>query len=93
MYEFILSISNLLSQQRYLLKTNAFFYLIHFSRLAALCQVCIVDNFFLLIVVYLLLYRLYNDYGKIIDKYYEDIQKMNGNRWDTSSLIKRFRKK
>ena len=30
---------------------------------------------------------------KIIDKYYEDIQKMNGNRWDTSSLIKRFRKK
>jgi len=30
---------------------------------------------------------------KIVDKYYEDIQKMNGNRWDTSSLIKRFRKK
>ena len=25
--------------------------------------------------------------------YYEEIQKMGGNRWDTSSLIKRFRKK
>ncbi len=30
---------------------------------------------------------------KIIDGYYEDIQKMGGNRWDTSSLIRRFRKK
>ena len=30
---------------------------------------------------------------KIIDSYYEEIQKMGGNRWDTSSLIKRFRKK
>ena len=30
---------------------------------------------------------------KIIDGYYEEIQKMGGNRWDTSSLIKRFRKK
>ncbi len=30
---------------------------------------------------------------KIIDEYYEDIQNMGGNRWDTSSLIKRFRKK
>ena len=29
---------------------------------------------------------------KIIDEYYGEIQKMNGNRWDTSSLIKRFRK-
>ena len=29
---------------------------------------------------------------KIIDGYYEEIQKMGGNRWDTSSLIKRFRK-
>jgi len=29
---------------------------------------------------------------EIVDKYYEDIQKMKGNRWDTSSLIKRFRK-
>ena len=30
---------------------------------------------------------------KIIDSYYEEIQKMGGNRWDTSSLIRRFRKK
>ena len=30
---------------------------------------------------------------KIVDKYYEEIQKMGGNRWDTSSLIRRFRKK
>ena len=30
---------------------------------------------------------------KIIDSYYEEIQKMGGNRWDTSSLIKRFRRK
>jgi 3-hydroxyisobutyrate dehydrogenase len=30
---------------------------------------------------------------KIIDGYYQEIQKMGGNRWDTSSLIKRFRKK
>jgi len=30
---------------------------------------------------------------KIVDAYYEDVQKMNGNRWDTSSLIKRLRKK
>ena len=29
---------------------------------------------------------------KIIDEYYSEIQKMGGNRWDTSSLIKRFRK-
>ena len=29
---------------------------------------------------------------KLIDEYYADIQKMGGNRWDTSSLIKRFRK-
>ena len=29
---------------------------------------------------------------KIIDEYYGDLQKMGGNRWDTSSLIKRFRK-
>ena len=29
---------------------------------------------------------------KIIDEYYGEIQKMNGNRWDTSSLIKRLRK-
>jgi len=28
-----------------------------------------------------------------IDSYYEEIQKMGGNRWDTSSLIKRFRRK
>jgi 3-hydroxyisobutyrate dehydrogenase and related beta-hydroxyacid dehydrogenases len=30
---------------------------------------------------------------EIVDRYYEDIQKMGGNRWDTSSLIKRLRKK
>jgi len=30
---------------------------------------------------------------KLIDGYYEEIQKMNGNRWDTSSLIRRLRKK
>ena len=30
---------------------------------------------------------------EIVDKYYGEVQKMGGNRWDTSSLIKRFRKK
>ena len=30
---------------------------------------------------------------KIVDGYYEEIQKMGGNRWDTSSLIRRLRKK
>ena len=30
---------------------------------------------------------------KIVDEYYAEIQKMGGNRWDTSSLIRRFRKK
>ena len=30
---------------------------------------------------------------KIIDEYYGEIQKMGGNRWDTSSLIRRLRKK
>jgi 3-hydroxyisobutyrate dehydrogenase len=29
---------------------------------------------------------------EIIDAYYKDVQKMGGNRWDTSSLIKRLRK-
>tara|TARA_B100001741_G_scaffold309186_1_gene306458 strand:- start:349 stop:1215 length:867 start_codon:yes stop_codon:yes gene_type:complete len=29
---------------------------------------------------------------KIIDEYYAEVQKMGGNRWDTSSLIKRLRK-
>ena len=29
---------------------------------------------------------------ELVDKYYEEIQKSGGNRWDTSSLIKRFRK-
>ena len=29
---------------------------------------------------------------KIIDEYYAEIQEMGGQRWDTSSLIKRFRK-
>ena len=31
--------------------------------------------------------------AKIVDGYYEEIQKMGGNRWDTSSLIRRFKKK
>ena len=30
---------------------------------------------------------------EIVDAYYEEIQKMGGNRWDTSSLIRRLRKK
>ena len=29
---------------------------------------------------------------EIVDKYYGEVQDMGGNRWDTSSLIKRFRK-
>jgi len=29
---------------------------------------------------------------KVIDDYYAEVQKMGGQRWDTSSLIKRFRK-
>ena len=29
---------------------------------------------------------------ELVDKYYGEVQKMGGNRWDTSSLIKRFRK-
>ncbi len=29
---------------------------------------------------------------EIIDKYYEEVQELGGKRWDTSSLIKRFRK-
>ena len=29
---------------------------------------------------------------KIIDKYYGEVQELGGKRWDTSSLIKRFRK-
>ena len=29
---------------------------------------------------------------KTIDEYYAEVQKMGGQRWDTSSLIKRFRK-
>ena len=30
---------------------------------------------------------------EMVDKYYSDVQAMGGNRWDTYSLIKRFRKK
>ena len=30
---------------------------------------------------------------EIVDKYYSEVQEMGGNRWDTSSLIKRFRRK
>ena len=29
---------------------------------------------------------------ELVDQYYEEVQKMGGSRWDTSSLIKRFRK-
>ena len=29
---------------------------------------------------------------ELVDKFYGDVQGMGGNRWDTSSLIKRFRK-
>ena len=29
---------------------------------------------------------------ELVDKYYSEVQDMGGNRWDTSSLIKRFRK-
>ena len=29
---------------------------------------------------------------ELVDKYYEEVQAMGGKRWDTSSLIKRFRK-
>ena len=29
---------------------------------------------------------------KLVDEYYAEVQDMGGNRWDTSSLIKRFRK-
>jgi len=29
---------------------------------------------------------------EIVDKFYREVQDMGGNRWDTSSLIKRFRK-
>ena len=29
---------------------------------------------------------------EIIDKYYAEVKDMGGKRWDTSSLIKRFRK-
>ena len=30
---------------------------------------------------------------EIVDKYYEEVQKMGGNRWDSSSLIARLKKK
>ena len=29
---------------------------------------------------------------ELVDKYYAEVQELGGNRWDTSSLIKRFRK-
>ena len=31
-------------------------------------------------------------FTELVDKYYGELQAMCGNRWDTSSLIKRFRK-
>ena len=30
--------------------------------------------------------------SELVDKFYEEVQGLGGNRWDTSSLIKRFRK-
>jgi 3-hydroxyisobutyrate dehydrogenase len=30
---------------------------------------------------------------EIVDQFYEEIQAMGGGRWDTSSLLKRLRKK
>ena len=30
---------------------------------------------------------------EIVDEYYADVQKMGGNRWDSSSLIARLKKK
>ena len=29
---------------------------------------------------------------EVVDKYYAEVQAMDGNRWDTSSLIRRLRK-
>ena len=29
---------------------------------------------------------------ELVDKFYQDIQEMGGNRWDTSSLLKRLKK-
>jgi 3-hydroxyisobutyrate dehydrogenase len=29
---------------------------------------------------------------EVVDKYYAEVQKMGGNRWDTSSLIRRLSK-
>ena len=29
---------------------------------------------------------------EIVDQYYGEVQKLGGNRWDTSSLIRRLRK-
>jgi len=29
---------------------------------------------------------------EMVDQYYGDVQKLGGNRWDTSSLIRRLRK-
>ncbi len=31
--------------------------------------------------------------AELVDQFYGEVQKMGGNRWDTSSLIRRFRKK
>ena len=31
------------------------------------------------------------DLTKIVNEYYKDIQDMGGNRWDTSSLLKRLK--
>ena len=30
--------------------------------------------------------------AKMVDEYYSDVQTMGGNRWDTSSLLKRLSK-
>ena len=29
---------------------------------------------------------------ELVDKFYQDIQDMGGNRWDTSSLLRRLKK-
>ncbi len=32
------------------------------------------------------------DLTKIVNEYYKDVQDMGGNKWDTSSLLKRLKK-
>ena len=37
--------------------------------------------------------NLYLEVVNIVDSFYEDIQKMDGGKWDTSSLLRRLRNK